>query len=88
MRELCEYPGLTTNSNAPFCFDHMECVDFLGPGSYSSLLKQNFKVYFFLHLNIVFDMVIATISFFPHFLGDEVIFRHEMFSLFAGVEKV
>ena len=27
-----EYPGLTANFNAPFCFDRMECLDCFGPG--------------------------------------------------------
>ena len=26
-----EYPGLTVNSNAPFCFDRVECLEFFGP---------------------------------------------------------
>ena len=28
----CEYPGLTAYSNAPFCFNRMECPDIFGPG--------------------------------------------------------
>ena len=30
--EHSEYPGLAVNSNASFCFDRMECVDFFGLG--------------------------------------------------------
>ena len=28
----CEYLGLAANSNAPFCVDPMECLDFFSSG--------------------------------------------------------
>ena len=50
MGEHSEYPGLTVNSNAPFCFGRMECLDFVGSrggggagGVSLSLLKCIFK---------------------------------------------
>ena len=30
----CKYSGLARNSNATFCFDHMECLDFFDMGGY------------------------------------------------------
>ena len=45
----CEYLGLTANSNAPFCFDRIECLDFFGPGG---LFHHNWRE--LLRYNLVF----------------------------------
>ena len=42
-----EYSGLTVNSNAPFCFDCMLCLDFFDPGVTSLSLKRLFKQFNF-----------------------------------------
>ena len=46
LSEHIGHPGLTVNSDAPFCLDSMKCLNFFGPGVSSSLLKPNFKTNF------------------------------------------
>ena len=71
MPEHSEYPSLSVNSNAPFRFYRMECLDFFAPSDWFIIVEAYFqKTIQFLYLNIIFEMINNTICFFTQLLLD------------------